>query len=140
MERPPDNLTVRYSWRVRLFYGFIGINNLFWGILTSMSESWSNWIGYGFLLLGGICLAAAVWIWHTPYLSIQGEILIQPGWKTKRIPLQNLDSVRNFAGDLILESGTTKITLNKYAAKKEDVKALKEYLIRVIQSADTIPE
>ncbi len=119
------------------FYGFIGINNFFWGILTSISESWSDWIGFGFIFLGGICLAAAVWVWNTPYLTIQGETLIQPGWKTKRISLQSLSSVRAFAGDLILESGKTKITLDKYTARKEDISALKDFLDREVQTPDT---
>jgi len=140
MELRSDKITVRYSWRVLIFYGFIGINNLVWGILTSMSESWGDWIGFGFLFLGGICLAAAVWVWHTPYLSVQAETLIQPGWKTKRIPLRSLSSVRTFAGDLIFESGETKITLNKYAARKEDIKALSEFIDREVQIPDTNPE
>lgn len=82
-------------------------------------------------------MAAATWVLYTPYLSIQGETLIQPGWKTKRIPLRALESVRNFAGDLILESGKTKITMNSYAAEKEDFKSLEEFLAREIQVADT---
>ena len=136
MQRSSNKLTVRYSWRVLFFYGFIGINNFFWGILTSISESWSDWIGFGFIFLGGICLAAAVWVWNTPYLTIQGETLIQPGWKTKRISLQSLSSVRAFAGDLILESGKTKITLDKYTARKEDISALKDFLDREVQTPD----
>lgn len=137
MESSSDTLKVRYSWRVKFLYGFLGINNLFWGILSSISESWGDWISFGFLFLGGICLAAATWVLYTPYLSIQGETLIQPGWKTKRIPLRALESVRNFAGDLILESGKTKITVNSYAAVKEDFKSLEEFLAREIQVADT---
>jgi len=128
MEMSSDTLTVRYSWRVLTFYGLIGINNLLWGLLTSVSESWSDWIGFGFLFLGGICLVAVVWVWHTPYLYIHAETLIQPGWRTKRIPLKNLGSVRNFAGDLILESGKTHIQLDKHTARKEDLIALKEFL------------
>jgi hypothetical protein len=111
----------------------MGINNLFWGILTAMSGSWNDWIGFGFLFLGGICLAATVWVWHTPYLHIHAGALIQPGWSTKRILLQDLKSVRSFAGDLIFESGDTRITLTKYAARGDDIKVMKEFLSRQIQ-------
>lgn len=128
MEMSLDTLTVRYSWRVLTFYGLIGINNLLWGVLNSLSDTGNDWISFGFLFLGGICLVAAVWVWHTPYLYIQAETLIQPGWSTKRIPLKDLGSVRNFAGDLILESGKTHIRLDKHTARKEDLLALKEYL------------
>ena len=137
LEEPTITLKVRYSWRVKAFYGLLGINNLFWGILASISGSWSDWIGFGFLLLGGICLAAAVWVRYTPYFYFHAETLIQPGWRTKRIPLHNLSSVRSFAGDLILESGSTRITLNKYTARKDDLKALREFLEHKTRTPDT---
>ena len=144
MELPSNTLKVRYSWRVKILYGFFAINNLFWGILssisTSISESWSDWIGFGFLFLGGICLAAAVWVWYTPYLSIEGKTIIQPGWQIKRIPLEELDSVRNFAGDLIFESGTTKIKLDKQTAQKEDLESLREFVARELSAPGSVLE
>ena len=136
MESATEPLNVRYSWRIKLFYGLIGINNLFWGILTYTSKPWNEWIGFGFLVLGGICLAAAIWVWYTPYLSVQKESLIQPGWNTKRIPLKDLESIRHFAGDLIFECGNTRIKLNKYTARKKDLKILTDYLANKAQIPD----
>lgn len=119
-------------------YGFIGINNLFWGGYTATSESWSNWIGFGFLFLAGVCLAAAVWVWHTPYLSIEGKTLVQPGWSPKRISFGEVVCVRNFAGDLIIESETTKIKLDKYSAQKEDLESLREFINREMNAPDAV--
>lgn len=121
-------LLVRYSPGSRRFYWLYGLLALLWGAIGLTPDFYPGWIDIAWIAMGLLCFSGYFWHRRTPYLKVEGEILVQPGFPSRKIPLSHLKPVRTFAGDLILESDTAKITLARAAACTRDLEALEEFL------------
>jgi hypothetical protein len=95
--------------RVNLFFGVM------WLVLTVLKFNFdeTNWIDYGYLVLALLYLTRWFYQSQYKYLTIDKGI-IKENWPFgKEINLADIEHVKYFAGDLILKTHNSQITIHK---------------------------
>lgn len=95
--------------KVNLFLGIM------WLVLAFLNFNYgeTNWISYGYLVLALLYLTRWFYQSQYKYLTIDNGI-IKENWPFgKEINLADIENVKYFAGDLILKTHNSQITIHK---------------------------
>jgi len=95
--------------RVNLFLGIM------WLVLAFLNFNYgeTNWINYGYLVIALLYLTRWFYQYQNQYLTIDKGI-IKENWPFgKEINLDEIQQIKYFAGDLILKTHNSQITINK---------------------------
>lgn len=91
---------------------FLGIMWLVLAFLNFTSDD-SNWIDYGYLIIAVLYLSRFFYQVRNKYLTINNGI-IKENWPFgKKINLVDIEHIKYFAGDLILKTDNTQLTIKK---------------------------
>lgn len=88
---------------------------LLWSVLAILKFSYetTNWIGYGYIFLALLYLIRCSYQYRYKYLTI-GNGIIKQNWPFgKEIKLADIVHIKQFAGDLILKTRTSELTIQK---------------------------
>ena len=110
---------------------FILIMGLIWmgyGLLSVLFEDDPNWMDYGWLIFAGIYLIVYVFQKTQKYLAIDNGFLKIQGPFGKKINLNDVREIRKFAGDYILKTGNTQLTINTQLIDEESLTELNSIL------------
>lgn len=94
---------------VNLFLGIM------WLVLAFLNFNYgeTNWINYGYLVIALLYLTRWFYQYQNQYLTIDKGI-IKENWPFgKEINLDEIQQIKYFAGDLILKTNNSQITINK---------------------------
>jgi hypothetical protein len=95
--------------KVNLFLGIM------WLVLAFLNFNYgeTNWISYGYLVLALLYLTRWFYQSQYKYLTIDNGI-IKENWPFgKEINLADIENVKYFAGDLILKTNNSQLTIHK---------------------------
>lgn len=94
---------------VNLFLGIM------WLVLAFLNFNYgeTNWINYGYLVIALLYLTRWFYQYQNQYLTIDNGI-IKENWPFgKEINLADIENVKYFAGDLILKTNNSQLTIHK---------------------------
>jgi hypothetical protein len=104
-----------------------GILWLALGLTATLFNS-NNIFNYGYLLIGCIYLGTHLFERKKQYLTIENGVLIKNQLKPKTIELNEIKQIKLFAGDYILKTDTSEMTINTELIEKESLANLKTVL------------
>ena len=118
-----EKLTIRYSKRQHRIWG---LQALAWSILAILYFAGEKvtWTDYGFGILAIAYIGAFLWYRFLPYATLESGTLTEHGFRKKKVDLGQLDTLKTFAGDLVLKSPEQKIKLNLGIIRPEDKEKL----------------
>jgi len=110
---------------INLIFGVIW---LAYGILTVAFDEKPNWIDYGWFVFSGIYFTAYFYQKKEKYLTIENGTIKQNWPFGKKINLKEIKIIKHFAGDYILKSDKTKLTINTQLIDEKSLVDLKTEL------------
>lgn len=90
----------------------MGLIWLGYAVLAILSGENSDWLDYGWLVPSGLYLIIYFYQRRLKYLSIENGVLRVQGPFGKKINLNEVQQIRKFAGDYILKTKETQLTIN----------------------------
>ena len=97
------------------------------GITATIFNS-NNIFNYGYLLIGVMYLGTHLFERTKQYLTIEDGILTKNQLTPKKIDLNEIRKIRYFAGDYILKTDSSELTINTEWIDKESLEKLKAVL------------
>lgn len=91
---------------------FLGIMWLMLAFLNFTNDD-TNWIDYGYLIIAVLYLTRFFYQARNKYLTINNGIIKENWLFGKKINLDDIEHIKYFAGDLILKTSNSQLTINK---------------------------
>ena len=110
---------------INLVFGLIWLG---YGVLRVLTDDSPNWIDYGWFVIAGIYLMVYFYQRNQKYLVIDDGFLKIQGPFGKKINLNEVQQIRKFAGDYILKTGETQLTINTQIIDEESLSKLNSAL------------
>lgn len=121
-------MKIRYKKKqvnLNLFLGIIWLAN---GIIQTVINENSYWFDYIWFLLSGFYLVIYFYQKKEKYLTIENGIIKQNWPFGKKINLNEIQRIRHFAGEYILNSELQKMKINIDLIEKDSLSDLKTEL------------
>lgn len=106
---------------INLVFGLIWLG---YGTLSILTDANPNWIDYGWLVIAGLYLIVYFYQRSRKYITIDNGILQIQGLFGKKINLNEVQHIRKFAGDYILKTGESQLTINTQIIDEESLTEL----------------
>jgi hypothetical protein len=110
---------------INLILGIIWLIN---GIIQVGFNEKPNWFGYGWFVFSAIYLTIYFYQKNEKYLTIENGIIKQNWPFGKKMNLAEIKRIRHFAGDYILKTERTKMTINIQLVEEKSLADLKTEL------------
>ncbi len=94
---------------INLIFGLIWFAWFFINILTKEKTSW---LDYGWIVISVIYLSLYFYQRQYKYLSIENGFIMENRPFGKKINLNDIKQIKNFAGDYIIKSEKDELTIN----------------------------
>lgn len=97
------------TWIVNLIAALVWL--FYFGIIVFEKEE-PNWINYGWIVISLIYFGLYFYQVKYDYITIENDTIRVHGPLGKKLKLKDIKRIRKFAGDYILKSDQTEITIN----------------------------
>ncbi|MCM4154262.1 hypothetical protein DHD05_21960 [Arenibacter sp. N53] len=119
---------IRFT-RKRLNYNlFFGIAWLILGILKMLTDTPLNGIDYAWFAIAGLSMGTYFYEYTHQYLTIERGIISKSYPFGNKIKLEEIKYIKKFAGDYILKTDQTELTINTQIIDKKSLSDLNEIL------------
>ena len=121
-------MKLRYKKGRLIFYKFM---LLFWLLLAISNLLFNEVAGWSYYILSAISISYVVAYSYNlinQYITIQDEILIENHFFGKKINLNEIKSIKKFAGDYILKTDKTELTINTQIIDEKSLEDLNQVL------------
>jgi hypothetical protein len=105
-------MKIRYKRKRLLFNLAIGVIWLVLGILGNNLKETVRWVDYGFIIISFLFIATYLYESNKQYLTMKNGFIQINQLFGKKMKLKDITSIRKFAGDYILETANSKLTIN----------------------------
>ena len=131
-------MTIPYSKKLYRKELSMGLVFLILGILFVQQEP-GNIFKYGFILVSILHLTSGFYRLRIPYLKVENGIITKSRLFSRTIPLDDIERIKIFAGDYILYTSETKLTINSQQVSKLQLAELDELLRSLKKSIEETP-
>ncbi len=121
-------MKIRYKKKRLLFNLAIGVAWLILGILGNNLKETVRWMDYGFVFISFLFIATYLYESTQQYITIKNGFIQINQLFGKKMKLDEIKSIRKFAGDYILETDTSKLTINTNLIEEESLSNLDSVL------------
>lgn len=121
-------MKLRYKKGRLIFYKFM---LLFWLLLAISNLLFNEVAGWSYYILSAISISYVVAYSYNlinQYITIQDEILKENHFFGKKINLNEIKSIKKFAGDYILKTDKTELTINTQIIDEKSLEDLNQVL------------
>jgi len=117
-------MNIRYK-KKRLFLNLtFGIIWLILGISGNYLKESVRWMDYGFVIISFLFIATYLYESNKQYVTIKNGFIQINQLFGKKMKMKDITSIRKFAGDYILETDTSKLTINTNLIESDSLKNL----------------
>jgi hypothetical protein len=110
---------------INLILGLIWLVWFFIGILTTDKPNWTN---YGWIVISAMYLSLYFYQRQNKYLTIENGFIKENSPFGKKINLTDIKQIKKFAGDYIIKTEKTKLTINTQIIDPNSLAELKNEL------------
>jgi hypothetical protein len=110
---------------INLIFGLIW---LVWFFILKLSKDEPNWTDYGWIAISAMYLIGYFYQRRNKYLTIENGFIKVNGPFGKRINLTEIKQIKSFAGDYILKTDKTELTINTQIVEPNALVELKAEL------------
>jgi hypothetical protein len=113
------------NMNINLILGLMWLVCFFIGILTKDEDNWTN---YGMIVISVMYLIRYFYQRDNKYLTIENGLMKENGPFGKKIKLTDINQIEKYAGDYILKTKKTKLTINTELIDPNSLAELKKEL------------
>lgn len=113
------------NMNINLILGLMWLVCFFIGILTKDEDNWTN---YGMIVISVMYLIRYFYQRENKYLTIENGLIKENGPFGKKIKLTDINQIEKYAGDYILKTEKTKLTINTHIIEPNSLAELKNEL------------
>lgn len=106
----------------------LGIVWLIYGIVQTYFDEKLRWYNFGWFFLSGVYFIIYINQKTKNYLTIENGIIKENYPFGKKINLDEIKLIKHFAGDIILKTGKTELTINTLLIDEKSIPELKTEL------------
>ena len=105
-------MKIRYKKKQLKISLVLGIVWLIFGILYLFVKDFSHWMDYGYLIISILYLSQYFYNYKYQYLTIENGVIYKSFFLSKKINLTEIKKIKKFAGDYIIKTDKTELTIN----------------------------
>lgn len=105
-----------------------GLMWLVWFFIVILAKNEDNWTDYGMIVISIMYLIRYFYQRENKYLTIENGLIKENGPFGKKIKLTDINQIEKYAGDYILKTEKTKLTINTHIIEPNSLAELKNEL------------
>lgn len=113
------------NMNINLIFGLMW---LVWFFIVILAKNEDNWTDYGMIVISIMYLIRYFYQRENKYLTIENGLIKENGPFGKKIKLTDINQIEKYAGDYILKTEKTKLTINTHIIEPNSLAELKNEL------------
>ena len=110
---------------INLIFGLIWFT---WFFIIILTKEKTSWLDYGWIVISFIYLSLYFYQRQYKYLSIENGFIVENRPFGKKINLNDVKQIKNFAGDYILKTEKDELTINTQIIEPNSLTELRNEL------------
>jgi hypothetical protein len=121
-------MKISYKKRNMNFNLIFGLMWLVWFFILILTTDKPNWTDYGWIVISAMYLSLYFYQRQNKYLTIEHGFIKENSPFGKKINLTDIKQIKKFAGDYIIKTEKTKLTINTQIIDPNSLTELKNEL------------
>jgi hypothetical protein len=132
-------MKIKYKKKRNYINLALGIFWILFGIINFIEDDSIRWTDYIYLLVGPIYIGQYLWDITNQYLTIKNGIIKKNTPFGKKINLNEINWIKNFAGDYTLKTATEELKINTALIDEKSLAELNRILTELNLSPEKTP-
>lgn len=117
-------MKIRYKKKRLRFYLVMTIVWLIFAMISLIYSDFDNWTAYFWLGISSMYIGMYSFSYVKQYLTVENGVIYKNQPFTKKISLNDIKSIKKFAGDYILKTDNSELTINTQIIDENSLKTL----------------